>query len=217
MRKKTGRSISKVVSFVLQPLLMPLYSVALLFVYTNFYDLYTGQMSRFLIPVSTFSFLLPALFLLFLWRLKYINSLDSIKQEERFFPYLIFITSNLSLLYFFYTAGVYYWFLGLLAASAVIALVAFIINFSWKISAHMLGIGGLVGGVISVCFNVNQSNPWVLFAILFFIAGCLGVSRICAGKSTPAQVYVGFILGFVLSFASVFVGTFSITLMNFNK
>lgn len=208
---KLGSFVSKTISFIFQPLLMPLYSVALLFVYTNFYDLYTGQILRFLLPVFTFSFLLPALFLLILWRLRYINDLDSIEQGERFFPYLIFLTSNISLLYFFYTAGVYYWFLGLLAASVIISFVGFIINFFWKISTHMLGIGGLTGGVISVCFNVSQTNPWVLFTILFFIAGCLGVSRIHLNKSTPAQVYIGFILGFILAFASVFAGVYSIS------
>jgi len=207
---KLGSFFSKLISYIFQPLLMPLYSVALLFVYTNFYDLYTGQMLRFLLPVLTFSFLIPSLFLLILWRLKYINNLDSIEQQERFFPYLIFFKSNISLLYFFYTAGVYYWFLGLLAASALIAFTAFIINFFWKISTHMLGIGGLIGGVISVCFNVNGSNPWVLFIILFVIAGLLGVSRIYLKRNTPAQVYVGFILGFILAFISVFAGTFSL-------
>lgn len=206
-----GRFISKTISFIFQPLLMPLYSVALLFIYTNFYDLYTGQILRFLIPVFLFSFLLPALFLVILWRLRYINNLDSIEQEERLFPYLIFFTSNLSLLYFFYTAGVHFWFLGLLAASAVIAFVAFIINFFWKISNHMLGIGGLTGGVISVCFNVNQSNPWILFIILFFISGCLGVSRLYLEKNTPAQLYAGFIIGFLLAFICVLAGAFSIS------
>ena len=207
---KIGNFIAKLISFLLQPLLMPLYSVALLLVYTNFYDIYAGQVMRFLIPVATFSFLLPCLFILILWRLKYIKQLDSIEQGERTFPYIVFFASGLSLFYFFYTAGVNYWFLGLIAVIPLIAFVAFIINLFWKISVHMLGIGGLIGGVLSVSFNVNNTNPWMLFGILFFLAGCLGVSRLYLKVSTPAQVYVGFILGVILAFATVFAGAFSI-------
>lgn len=209
---RLGDFIAKLVSFLLQPLLMPVYSVALLYVYTDFYGLYAGQILRFLIPVFTFSFFLPYLFILILWRLKYINRLSDIKREERSFPYIVFFASTLSLLYFFYTAGVNYWFLGMIAATALIAFTGFIINFFWKISTHMMGIGGLIGGVLSVCFNVTNTNPWPLFVILFFLAGCLGVSRLYLKASTPAQVYIGFILGAVLAFAAVFAGIFAIIL-----
>lgn len=70
----------------------------------------------------------------------------------------------------------------------------------------MLGIGGLIGGILSVCFNVKGSNPMLLFAILFVLAGLLGVCRLYLRANSAAQVYVGFIIGFVLAYASVFGG-----------
>jgi len=209
---RVGILMSKIISFILQPLLMPLYSVSLLFIYTNFFEVYHNQLLRFLIPIFTFSFFLPLLFIIVLWRLKYIRNLDDVTPSERVFPYLIFFTSNISLVYFFYSAGLYYWFLGLVAAPAVIALVGLIINFFWKISAHMLGIGGLIGGVLSVAFNVKGINPWILFVILFILAGILGVCRLYLRKSTPAQIYAGFIIGMVLAFGTVFLSVFSLVL-----
>jgi membrane-associated phospholipid phosphatase len=209
---KFGQFTSKVFSVLLQPFFMPLYSVALLLVYTNFFGIYRGQLFNFLLPIFIFSTFLPSLFIFILWKLRYIKEVNLPSRSERTLPYIIFITSNVSLTYFFYTSGVYIWFLGLVGAPAVIALAALIINFFWKISAHALGIGGLIGGVLSVSMNVSVGNPVLLFIILFMLAGCLGVSRLYLRKSTPAQIYAGFIIGLVLAYLSVFACVYTVSI-----
>lgn len=203
---KIGSSIAKVYSFIFQPFLMPFYSLALLFVYTNFFNLYIGQTLRFLLPVLVFTFVIPSLFTIVLVKMRYVKDLFLSTQSERILPYMIFFVSNLSLTFFFYQAHVMFWFLGLIAAPAIIAFIGLIINFFWKISAHMLGIGGVIGGVLSVCFHVKATSPILLFSILFVIAGFLGVSRLYLKASTAAQVYVGFLLGLVIAYGSVFGG-----------
>lgn len=203
---RIGQNIARIFSAVFQPLLMPFYSLALLAVYTNFYELYLGQILRFLVPTLLFTLFIPALFIFVLRKMRYIRDSNLEYRPDRTLPYIIFIISNISLTLFFYNSHVFYWTLGLIAAPVFIAFAGLIINFFWKISAHMLGIGGLIGGVMSVCFNVKGSNPMILFAVLFILAGFLGVSRLYLRTSTAAQVYVGFIIGFVLSYASVFGG-----------
>lgn len=203
---RIGQNIARVFSAVFQPLLMPFYSLALLAVYTNFYNLYTGQILRFLIPTLLFTFFVPALFIFVLKKMRYIRDYNLEYAPDRALPYLIFIISNISLTLFFYNSNVFFWTLGLIAAPVFIALFGMIINFFWKISAHMLGIGGLIGGVLSVCFNVKGSNPMVLFAALFVVGGLLGVCRLYLRANSAAQVYVGFLIGFVLAYASVFGG-----------
>ncbi len=205
---KIGQGIARVYSTIFQPLLIPFYSLALLIVYTNFYQMYVGQILKFFIPTLLFTFVLPALFILVLKKMRYIRDFELSYAPDRTLPYLIFIISNVSLTLFFYNSHVFYWTLGLIAAPAIIALVGLIINFFWKISAHMMGMGGLVGGVLSVCFNVKGSNPMILFTILFILAGLLGVCRLYLRAHTAAQVYVGFILGFIIAYASVFGGVF---------
>ncbi|WP_139262111.1 hypothetical protein [Dysgonomonas macrotermitis] len=138
--------------------------------------------------------------------MRYVRDLALSDRVDRIMPYMIFIVSNLSLTYFFYQSHVLLWFIGLVIAPAVIALAGLIINFFWKISAHMLGIGGLLGGVLSVCFHVKATSPVFLFAILFILAGLLGVCRLYLRASTAAQVYVGFLVGLVLAYGSVYGG-----------
>lgn len=201
---RIGNKLAQIYSFILQPMLMPFYSMVLLFIYTNFFTHYPGQALRFLLPVLVFSFLVPSLFILLLVRLRYIRDLSLSDRISRISPYFIFIVSNLSLTYFFYQAHVFFWFLGLLAAPALVALVGMLINFFWKISAHMLGIGGIIGSVLAVCIHVKGAGSAGLFMILFILAGLLGVSRLYLRASTPAQVYVGFLVGAAVAYASIF-------------
>lgn len=207
---KFGSTVAKSISVVLQPFLMPFYSVALVLLYTSFYYTHGDQAWRILLPVFVFSFFLPSIFMIVLWKLGYVQSLALEDKRERFFPYLVFLSSSLSLTYFYYSVGLSFWFIGIVAAFPIIALVGFIVNFSTKISAHMLGIGGLVGGFMSVCLNIKQFNPFIIFIVLFLLAGCLGVSRLYLARNTPVQVYSGFLVGFVLSFISVLLGAYAI-------
>ncbi|MEN9919160.1 MAG: hypothetical protein RL662_1596 [Bacteroidota bacterium] len=209
---RIAKSVAKTLSILMQPFLIPVYSVTLLLLYTNFYGMYMGQILRFLLPVFAFTFVLPSAFIQTLFKLGYIRDLSLSNRSERIFPYIIFIVSNVSLTYFFYSAGVYLWFLGLIIAPAIVALVGLIINLFWKISAHMLGIGCLVGTIMSVCFNVKGTNQALLFMWLFLFAGILGVSRLCLRNSTSAQVYVGFVVGFIVAYLSVFIAIFSLVI-----
>lgn len=185
---------------------MPFYSVLLLLVYTNFFNLYVGQIFRFLLPILFFSFIIPSIFIFVLAKMRYIHDISLQERSDRTLPYIIFIISNLSLTFFFYQAHVPFWFLGLVAAPVFVGFVGLLINAFWKISAHMLGMGGLIGGVLSVCFNVKGSCPIVLFSILFILAGLLGVSRLYLKASSPAQVYIGFLVGLVIAYGSVLGG-----------
>jgi membrane-associated phospholipid phosphatase len=83
---------------------------------------------------------------------------------------------------------------------------AIVVTFWWKISAHMFGVGGLMGGVMAVSHYVEHVNPHYLIMALFLISGLVGSSRLLLKKHTPAQVYTGFLLGFTVSFICVRLG-----------
>ena len=94
-----------------------------------------------------------------------------------------------------------FWFVSLLLGACVALIIALVINFFWKISAHMLGIGGLLGGIMGIA-QIHMMNPYWAFIIVFIIAGLLGTSRIFLRKHTPMQVYAGFCLGFACTFSA---------------
>jgi len=200
---RIGDFFAHIISIILHPLLMPFYAVALMFSYTNFTEVYPEQTLRFLFSIFLFSAFIPALFIFVLKKTGLIRDYSLTNRYERILPYLMTCFANATLLYYFYSSNLYIWFLGMLAVPVIVSFVGFLINILWKISTHMLGIGALIGTTLSVCYNVKGLNPFILFIVLFILAGCLAVSRMYLKKSTVSQVYAGFLVGFATSFSTV--------------
>lgn len=194
------KKISEFISSIFQPLLMPIYSIAFLFVYTYFQLILIQDFWTIMAPAIIFSFALPALFIYILYKLKMVSDLSLKIRKERFLPYLISLVSYSVMIWFYYRMGMPKWFLMLSLASVAVMFVAIVITLWWKISAHMLGAGGFIGGMLAVCFFVEKSNPYYLFMVAFLIAGMIGTSRLVLKRHTFGQVIAGFLVGFLLSF-----------------
>lgn len=200
------KSIAHLISTIFQPLLMPTYGVMLLFVYTYFGVTYLQQFWLIITPVILFSFVIPAILIFMLYKIGVISDLSLKVRRERIYPYIITLLSYSVMIFFYYRMNMPPWFLMIMVSSVAIMLVAILITLKWKISAHMFGIGGLIGGAMSVSYFVEHSNPYFMFMGLFIIAGLVGTSRLILKRHTLAQVIAGFLLGFLLSFIFVWIG-----------
>lgn len=200
------KSISHVISTVFQPLLMPTYGVMLLFMYTYFGVAYSNRFWHIVTPIMLFSFVIPGILIYLLLRIGLISDLSLKVRKERFYPYFITLLSYSAMVIFYYKAQMPTWFITMMAGSIAIMIIAILITLVWKISAHMFGVGGLLGGVMSVCYYVEHSNPYWLFIGLFILAGSVGTSRLILKRHTLAQVIAGFLLGFSVAFLFVKLG-----------
>ena len=200
------KSISHVISTVFQPLLMPTYGVMLLFMYTYFGVAYSNRFWHIVTPIMLFSFVIPGILIYLLLRIGLISDLSLKVRRERFYPYFITLLSYSAMVVFYYKAQMPIWFITMMAGSIAIMIIAILITLVWKISAHMFGIGGLVGGVMSVCYYVEHSNPYWLLIGLFLLAGSIGTSRLILKRHTLSQVIAGFLLGFSVAFIFVKLG-----------
>lgn len=201
------KSISHVISTVFQPLLMPTYGIMLLFVYTYFGVIYRHQFWQIVSPVILFSFAIPAILIYILFRIGIVSDLSLKIRRQRIYPYLITFLSYTVMIIFYYRMHMPRWFMMIMVASVVIMVIAILITLLWKISAHMFGIGGLIGGAMAVSYFVERSNPYYMFMGLFIIAGLVGTSRLILKRHTLPQVIAGFMLGFLVSFVFVWLGT----------
>lgn len=205
--KQLSISISSLISSIFQPLLMPVFSIILLFVYTpHFRFVYAKQYWHILTPAIIFSFVVPGILIYAVYKMNFISDLSLKVRKERFIPYLIVLGSYTLMVIYYYRMGMPTWFLMLTASSIGVILIATLITLWWKISAHMFGIGGLIGGVMSICYFVEKSNPYQLLIALFITAGMVGTSRLILKRHTPTQVLGGFVLGFVISFIFIWIG-----------
>ena len=81
-----------------------------------------------------------------------------------------------------------------IGATAAIAIVA-LINRRWKISAHLTGLGGLVGGIFAYCLGIGAIPTWGTIGIWAGFSLLLMWARLRLNAHTPAQVSAGWLMG----------------------
>jgi len=188
--------LSRIISIIFHPVLMPMYAffLALNFVpeFNSFFS--PLQKIKFFKLIFGFTFLLPILGIIILRKLKFVSSYYMEHKEERRFPLLIAIGCYYFLLQIFERIYPDIILVKLLLGAMLILFVAAIISRFWKISLHMLGVGGIVGAFFAI--QQNFSSNIILFNSLIFCAGLVGFARINENAHTLKQVYGGFLVGF---------------------
>ena len=92
------------------------------------------------------------------------------------------------------------WYMtGIIFVSLVISIICILVNLKWKLSEHMAGMGGIIGGLVSFSALFSY-NPVVWLCLFILIAGILGSARIVLGHHTLGEVLSGFVVGLVCSF-----------------
>jgi membrane-associated phospholipid phosphatase len=187
---------AKIISYVFHPLVMPIFGLLIIFntdSYIN-YAVPEELKQAVLILVGTSTFILPLLISLLLLSRKIINNLEMETQKERIIPYSFAIAFYIFTLYMLKKAPIPPVIFNFIVGATLSIIVAFVINMKWKISAHMIGIGGLVGVLLCVSILLGiYVTPYLILALI--IAGLVGSSRLILNVHTPSQVYAGFVIG----------------------
>lgn len=197
------RIFANIISSIFHPLLMITYGVilALIFTYLNVFPI--GVKLYLVVGAFLTTALIPGIFIYMMVRNGTAVDLELSDRHERLLPYIIIICSVLLCTFFMYKLSMPFWFVALLLGSAVSLIIAMGINFFWKISAHTLAVGGLLGGIVGVA-RIHLMNPYIAIMIVVIIGGLVAASRIYLEKHTPMQVYAGFALGFLCTFMASF-------------
>jgi hypothetical protein len=153
--------------------------------------------------IFSFTFLLPVLNLLILYKLGYVSSLMVEHRRERTFPLLMTSLCYFGLFYMIYDFNIWPAIKLFILGGGLCIFFAAIVTLLWQISAHMIGIGGLIGALFAICYFMQMPILMAICACLI-IAGCIGFARLKLNAHTPAQVYVGFIFGCLVQFSLFF-------------
>lgn len=187
---------AKIISSVFHPLLMPVIGLLIVFntdSYIN-YAIPVDLKKAVVILIATSTFIIPLLISLLLLNRKLINSLEMETTKERIIPYAFTIIFYVFTLYMLKQAPIPPIIFKFIIGATLSVILAFIINIKWKISAHMIGIGGLFGALLSISWALEvYITPYIALSLL--IAGLVGSSRLILKAHNPPQIYVGFVLG----------------------
>ena len=187
-----------IISVLFHPLLMPIYGLFILLNSNTHYSFIPEPAQRILyIIIFLSTFLIPISIIPFLMSLKIVNTVQMKDRKERYIPMIITAASYTFSLYLINSLGFHVpiFVKFLVFAPLLLVLINMLINIKWKISSHMIGIGGLIALVFafSIIFYANLTT---IIIALIIIAGAVATARLKLQVHTPMQIYAGFFLGF---------------------
>ena len=203
--------LAHIVSILFYPMLMPLYGILLFCVGAKqlvplLPSLYIGLCIAGTAVITLF---IPIFLLLFMWKRGQIDSLHINDAKQRTTPYIYTLICYGFWAYFLRVTLQLPVFLLLVAIGSMVALLAVtIINHWWKISAHLTGIGGLLGGICSFGLSYAVLPFWPIIIVLL-VALILMYARLYLDAHTPMQVVCGFILGLLSTFIPTLIMTYA--------
>lgn len=189
-------TFARIISYLFHPILMPSYALIVLFGVKAFFSLVIPIEAKWRIFILVFitTFVFPVIVIVLLKTRNVIRSLNALSRKERIFPYLI-ITAFYFLSYFvllkIQLSPIFHYFA---YGAAIMSLGATIVNFFWKISVHMIAIGGLLGILLGLSF-IGILGSLLYIIIPIFIAGLIGYACLQLKSHTQTQVYSGFLFG----------------------
>lgn len=198
------KKLAMAISVIFQPIFVPLYSLIILF-NADTYITYAVQpeVKKFIFLITLLNtVILPMGVFYYFYRAKLIESFQMHTAKERSLPFLSTLVFHMSTFYLFTKAPMPSLFQNLVMGAAISVSTAFVINLKWKVSIHMLGMGGIVGTFIGMVLRY-QVNAVPLVMALVILSGIVGYARLKLNAHTPLQVYVGFVLGTVIMTGAV--------------
>lgn len=189
--------IARFTSWILVPLLVPVYGMMLIFTLSIF--AYAPVQSKLIaiMMIALFNLVTPAILIYVLKFLGVVKDVALNQQKERPIPYLITILAYSGSAIYLWHAGSATWIYMFFAGGAVAAFINAIVNIWWKISAHAAAMAGLVAMLVILAKEGMPVHPmmgWIMGAIL--LAGFLGTCRVYLYRHTPLQVMAGYAVGF---------------------
>lgn len=186
---------SKFISYLFNPLIMPTLGLVIIFNSGTYMSSFPWEGKQLLLTiVLSGTFILPLCFLPLFYYFKIIRNIEMEDASQRIIPLLVTLTLYIGTFYTMRRMPIPFINLFILSSTLCVLLNTIIVLF-WKISSHLIGIGGLVGLVAGLVFRLDADMP-VFFIAVILIAGLIGTARLKLNAHTPSQVYAGFFLGF---------------------
>ena len=187
--------LTQLISVILHPMFMPILALHLTLLVLPSMAFTLSQNLLLIYGILIFStMVLPLISIFWLMQKGKVSSLEMSNHKERSLPLfktVIWMSFGYYLLQnlLFYTPILKAELLG----AILIILLAAIISKFWKISLHLLGIGGVVG--VFIALQIMHGDFLYLLLLFILLSGLLGVARIKQKAHNYAQVYAGFIVG----------------------
>lgn len=203
----TTRLLAHVFSYIFHPLFIPLYvSWFLAFVHPSYFSGFSVLGKKkllMLITINAFAF--PAITVLLLRALGFIDSILLKTQKDRIIPYIasgtFFFWTQYVLREQNYVPRILVAFMFGVFISSSAALIA---NIYYKVSMHAIGMGGLIGLFLVIMQQNTMLMTWPL-SLVILLAGLVCTSRMIVSDHRPKEIYMGLLIGLVCQFVGAII------------
>jgi len=188
---------AKIVSLLFHPLLMPTAGLILIFNIGGPISYLPLEIKRVvLVIVAATTCIIPMTLIPLFQIMGLVESVYMVERKERFWPMLAtaiscfvgyWILNRVPIIPKFINSFIFF--------TIVSVILALSITLFWKVSIHMVGMGGITALITTLAWRFNPQLI-VFVAAVFVIAGLVGWARLKTEAHQPAQVYVGYLLGF---------------------
>lgn len=208
------KTAAQFISILFHPLLIPTYMLVLLMIVNPYlfgvHDISEQNSMLLIIHTIMNTLVIPAFAILVMKLLGLIKTFEMQDKSERTGPYIIAGIFYLWLFRnFLDNTNVPLAFTSFLLGATIALFLAFLLNIFTKISAHAVGMGGLLAMVIITMFqfsydtfNLNlwfgtiQMNMITVLLITILSAGMVGSARLILKAHIPSDLYGGYLIGF---------------------
>lgn len=190
--------VARVTSVLFTPFSIPFLSFLVLFLF-SYLRIMPMMYKLFVLGiVYCFTILTPTITIFLFRKINGFARQELGERKKRYMPILLTIISYIFCLMMMYKLNIPWYMTGIIWVALIVSVACIVVNLKWKLSEHMAGMGGVIGGLVSFSALFGY-NPVAWLCLFILIAGVLGSARIILGHHTLGEVISGFAVGFVCS------------------
>ena len=203
------KTASDVASYVLHPLIMPslLFGILLFFAPTSVGPLNDEAKRSFMtlifIGTFVFPFFVITSYMMIIKRNFNMNDLMMKRKQDRFVPFFFAGIFYIGMAYMLYNYHVNKTVVLIMIGIGVSAIIIALISQVWKISAHAVGINGVIGYMVIISYFYPEERLFYPVVAMVVLAGLVMSARLNLQAHKAGEVFGGAVLGFAISIVTL--------------
>ena len=164
---KTLIRTAQVTSWILTPFSIPFLAFLVLFLFSYLRIMPLQYKLIVLGIVYCFTILMPTITIFLFRKINGFALQELSERKKRYIPFTLTIISYVFCLLMMHKLNIPWYMTGIILAALVVQIICIIVNLRWKLSEHMAGIGGIIGGLISA--NSSDITRYGGYVCLFWL------------------------------------------------
>lgn len=195
--------LSRALSWLLHPFVVPLYVIVFMLLTDGFLSRLPDSVKNYLAwVVVLYAAIVPMLSIAFMRGLGLLKNFGLHSQRSRLLPLLVGAISYLLCAITLSDVAVATVVRKFVLAAACCEVLALIVTPFWKISLHLICMGGVTAMFTLLSVAGAGQHFWALVATIL-LSGALASARLHLGAHKPSQVAAGYFGGFVVAILAI--------------